>query len=87
MSPALEQASLLFSDLGWQTSGPLTGAAGASAAPSWMTALDAAGTPQMLSTAPVSTAPSWMTALDAAGTPQVPASLQSTLGGNVDLRL
>ena len=82
MSPALEQASLLFSDLGWQTSGPLTGAAGASAAPSWMTALDAAGTPQM-----VSTAPSWMTALDAAGTPQVPASLQSTLGGNVDLRL
>ncbi len=63
MSPALEQASLLFSDLGWQTSGPLTGAAGASAAPSWMTALDAAGTPQ------------------------VPASLQSTLGGNVDLRL
>ncbi len=63
VSPALEQASLLFKDLGWQTSGPLTGAAGA-------------GSP-----------PSWMTALDAAGTPQVPASAQSTLGSNVDLRL
>ena len=84
VSPALQQASLLFNDLGWQASSPAGGLPGAQG---WTITLDAAGTPQVPSSVPVSSAPGWMTTLDAAGTPQAPSSLQSTLGQNVDLRL
>jgi hypothetical protein len=86
VSPALQQASLLLADLGWQGS---SAAPGVSSSPSWLTTLDAAGTPQPAAGSGTgsSTASNWMTVLDSASTPQMPASPQSTLGQSVDLRL
>lgn len=87
VSPGLQAASLLFGDLGWPSTGVTAVATGVSNAPGWLTTLDSTGLPGAAASSTQSGPPGWLTTLDAAGAPQVPASLQPSLGQQVDLRL